>query len=669
MSNPAKTKAPAPHSAVGAILLVVLFVAALVACSGGSGAIAAVDYPGLLTGDTELVAGANSQVGDAECQDLIAIKLASGTRLYTAPDGNLVVLGPDGPVPDLTPASEKLTPRVRLRVRAALADTGVYVLEPCGDEASVVTRSELCAALEALQSMPGVEWAELNSPLEACLVPNDPYYHAGVLTSIGQWYLRRTGYPSAWDITTGSKEVVLAVLDTGLNTAVPDFAGRVVSPYSMIDESSAWPSWRDTRGHGTAVAGVAVAQGNNLQGIAGAAWNVGIMPVKISDQGESDTITLARAIQYAVDNGADVINISFASPPTEAKDPPKTLVAAVQYASDRGVLVVAAAGNDGAQAVAYPAALPSVVAVGATDLTDGLLADADAASNTGDNLDVVAPGKSILTYDGQSGTSVGYFKGTSLAAPLVSGLAALMLSANTRLSAKDVGQLLTATADDLGAPGWDKAFGWGIIDAAEAVQEATRFQGSTTTTTAGTSRFKDVSAATTPYWLEIEYLASLGAVSGSAGYFRPNDPLLRQQFAKMIVLALGHPVTTQDLCPFKDVPTTQGDELYPDHYIAVAYARGLVQGVDLTHFAPYRTLTRAQLVTMVVRAAGLADPPSGYQSGLMLGQFPSMEHYKNACKAAYAGILERLVGVDPSYNFGAPASRGEACALLYALIR
>ncbi|MCX8031779.1 MAG: S8 family serine peptidase [Thermoleophilia bacterium] len=669
MSNPVKTKVPAPYSAGGAILLVVLFVAALVACSGGSGATAAVDYPGRLIGDTELVAGGNAQVGDVECQGLIAIKLASGTRLHTAPDGNLVVVGPDGPIPDVTPASEKLAPKVRLRVKAVLADTGIYILEPCGDGASVGTGSELRAALEVLQSMPGVEWAELNSPLEACLVPNDPYYLPGGLTSIGQWYLRRTGYPSAWDITTGSKEVVLAVLDTGLNTAVPDFAGRVVSPYSMIDESSAWPSWRDNRGHGTAVAGVAVAQGNNLQGIAGAAWNVGIMPVKISDQGESDTITLARAMQYAVDNGADVINISFASPPTEAKDPPKTLVAAVQYASDRGVLVVAAAGNDGAQAVAYPAALPSVIAVGATDLTDGLLADADAASNTGDNLDVVAPGKSILTYDGQSSTSVGYFKGTSLAAPLVSGLAALMLSANTRLSARDVGQLLTAAADDLGAPGWDKAFGWGIIDAAEAVQEATRFQGSTTTTTAGASRFKDVSAATTPYWLEIEHLASLGVVSGSAGLFRPNDPLLRQQFAKMIVLAVGFPVSTQDLCPFSDVPLSQGEELYPDHYIAVAYARGLVRGVDLTHFAPYRTLTRAQLVTMVVRAAGLVSPPPEYQCRLVPSQFPSMEHYENACKAAYAGILGRLVGVDASYNFGAPASRGEACALLYALIR
>lgn len=592
----------------------------------------------------------------------IALKLAPGARLVDKLDGTLVV------APDWDAASCALDHLADFPLRESdqLPQLGVHLLEPTQPECAVED------LVSALQVTPGVVWAEASYTLEACGIPNDPYYSPGPLTSVGEWGFTRTGFPAAWDMTTGSEGVVVAVLDTGLNRDVQDFAGRIVFPYSVISDSSTWPAWQDNQGHGTQVASVAVAEGNNGLGIAGAAWDVGIMPVKISETGTSNTSFLAEAIIYAVDHGADVLNISFAGSGTT-----RTLTDAVEYALARGATIVAAAGNDGAFQVSYPAALPGVIAVGATDPYDSRWSDTDGASNMGAALDVMAPGKAILTYAGTSATSLTYRKGTSLATPFVSGLAALMLSVWPSLTPEEVVDILAATAEDLGSPGWDQEFGWGLIDAAEAVGLAaaggstTTSSTSSTTTTTTERPFSDVSEST-PYWREIEHLAALGVVSGDGyGLFHPNDPVKRQQFTKIIVLALAYPVSTADRCLFVDVEQSEGEELYPDHYIAVAHAHGIVQGIDAVrmYFSPYGSVTRAQMITMVVRAAGLTDPPPDYQPDFFPEQFPSQEHYLNARKAAYAGLLGGLVGVGPDYDFAAPATRGEVCALVYTLIK
>jgi hypothetical protein len=192
----------------------------------------------------------------------------------------------------------------------------------------------------------------------------------------------------------------------------------------------------------------------------------------------------------------------------------------------------------------------------------------------------------------------------------------------------------------------------------------TTTQSSTTTT--GWSGFADVSAAGTPYWHEIEFLASRGVISGTDdGLFHPGEGLKRQQFAKVIVLALGYPVSETDRCPFTDVLNTPGS-LYPYHYVAVAYRTGITAGTGPTHFSPYRTLSRAQMITMVVRAAELPEPPAGYSPPF--SNF-SATHFPYARAAAYAGLLDRLVGMGPDYDFLAPATRGEVCALLYVLLQ
>lgn len=643
----------------------------------------------LLVGIPEGVPSAFATESAVECGCSIAVRLAPGARLAENPDGTIGVVRDWESLAGVEPVA----PGLGLRETASLPRLGIRVLEPTESGASDVgVGRDLEAAAAAFRLTPGVVWAEVSRPLYACLTPNDPLYTAGHYSSVGQWGPPRVGLPAAWDITTGAADVVVAVLDSGLNKDIADFSGRIVSPYSALSRSSLWPAWQDTLGHGTAVAAVAAARGNDGQGMAGAAWSVKIMPVKISEAGESDTTILAAAIEYAVNQGADVINVSFSGRQTS-----QALTTAVAYALNHGVVVVAAAGNDGIRSVAYPAALPGVIAVGATTRTD----ERWPKSNQGTELDVVAPGSQILSYSFKSPTSFALWDGTSLSSPLVAGVAALMLSVDGSLVPEQVAKVIKDTADDLGEVGWDEQYGWGLLDAAEAVERARNHVTSTTTTLAPVTttsttattwpttttttrpptsttqppttttsriRFVDVSQATTSYSAEIDHLASLGIVSGSEdGLFRPRDNLVRQQFAKIIVRACGHAVTGTEISPFVDVAAQMGtDPFYPYCYVAVAYRQGITNGTDPTHFSPFGTLTRAQMVTMVARAAALKEPPVSYRPPF--SKFSGV-HYAPAVAAAYAGFLDKLDGMGPNYDFGAPATRGEVCAVVYALLQ
>jgi len=180
--------------------------------------------------------------------------------------------------------------------------------------------------------------------------------------------------------------------------------------------------------------------------------------------------------------------------------------------------------------------------------------------------------------------------------------------------------------------------------------------------------FADV-AQSHPYYVQIRDLAQRGVISGFAdGTFRPQDPVTRQQFAKMIVLTLGYPVTRSDTCLFTDVDKglDPRDPFYPYNHVAVCAAHLITQGVTATAFAPTRNVTRAQLITMVARAANLPDPPAAYVPPF--GNF-SATHYPWARKAAYAGLLNGLQGMGPGYAFFTSATRGEVCVLLYNLLQ
>jgi hypothetical protein len=174
-----------------------------------------------------------------------------------------------------------------------------------------------------------------------------------------------------------------------------------------------------------------------------------------------------------------------------------------------------------------------------------------------------------------------------------------------------------------------------------------------------------------PYFAAITDLAGKGIITGfSDGTFRPGDSVTRQQFAKMIVRTLGLEVTGDEVSHFTDVVDQAGsDPLYPAKYVAVCAAAGITTGKTETTFAPKESITRQQLITMVVRAANLAEPSTNYLPSFGVGQFSLQEHYDNAVKAAYAGLLDGLVGVGGGYDFKLPSTRGECAQLLSTMRR
>jgi serine protease len=322
--------------------------------------------------------------------------------------------------------------------------------------------------VEKLCNNPFVEYAEPNYIAKIAMTPNDPYFDY-------QWHLLGLddggiGMESAWDIATGSS-VTVAVIDTGI-TAGTDLADTCfVSGYDFVNDDND-PS--DDNGHGTHVAGTVAQSTNNNLGVCGVAFDACLMPVKVLDQDGYGTYTdIIDGINFAVNNGADIISMSL-----EGSAHSQGLEDACENAYNNGVTCVAASGNSGQNGVAYPAAYDDyVIAVGATryDKTRAYY------SNYGSSLDVVAPGGDI--YVDQNGDEYadgvlqqtfdpdwGYFfwQGTSMATPHVSGVAALLYS-NGVTTPNGIRDALESTAYDLGSTGWDMYYGYGLINAYDAL--------------------------------------------------------------------------------------------------------------------------------------------------------------------------------------------------------
>jgi hypothetical protein len=185
-----------------------------------------------------------------------------------------------------------------------------------------------------------------------------------------------------------------------------------------------------------------------------------------------------------------------------------------------------------------------------------------------------------------------------------------------------------------------------------------------------TTSFPDV-PANHPYYTAVNDLATRGIIGGyENGNFGPSDVVTRQQFAKMIVKTMGYNVPPAMVCPFADLDPTPNphDPLYPAKYVAVCASYGVTTGYPDGTFKPSDNITRQQLITMVVRAAALSAPPADYAPAFTPAQFSLNEHYLNAKKAAYAGLLAGLQGVDTTYNFLASSTRGEVAQVLHNLL-
>ena len=289
--------------------------------------------------------------------------------------------------------------------------------------------------------------------LRLASVPNDPVY-AGSQAS----YLNTIGVPSAWDETTGSEDVVVAVLDSGVDGLHPDLAGRVVPGRNIVAGNG---DTTDQRGHGTNMAGIIGAVTNNALGIAGVAWAAKIMPVKVTkSSGAARDTDLAAGMIWAVDHGADVLSISLG-----ARIDDNVLRTGVDYATAHDVLVVAAAGNSGSSAPEFPAASRGVVAVGATDSSGRRTP----FSNYGGWVDVNAPGVDLVTT---TANSPGFTKvaGTSAATALVAGVAVLLRAAHPAAGQAEIADRLRRSAFGRGPVGAEGIDASGVVDAGVALR-------------------------------------------------------------------------------------------------------------------------------------------------------------------------------------------------------
>jgi len=305
------------------------------------------------------------------------------------------------------------------------------------------------AVTDALRKNRHLKFAELDGVVGPALYPNDPQYS-------NAWHLPKIGAPAAWDSTQGVG-VTIAILDSGVDTTHPDLQSQIVPGWNFYDNNN---NVADVHGHGTSVAGVAAAAGNNGVGTASVSFRSKIMPMRITDtSGNGYFSMMASALTWAADHGARVANISFHAVSTSA-----TVDSAAQYMRSKGGIVVVSGGNTGA--LQTDPQRTSLTAVAATSTADGRTS----FSSWGDHIDIAAPGVGLWTTTRGGGYDL--VSGTSAAAPVVAGVYALMMSANPALQPAALDNALVSTALDLGTAGYDQYFGHGRVNAAAAVSKA-----------------------------------------------------------------------------------------------------------------------------------------------------------------------------------------------------
>ncbi|MDG2045789.1 MAG: S8 family serine peptidase [Halioglobus sp.] len=377
------------------------------------------------------------------------------------------------------------------------------------NNSTLSARTETLLAIKALRKDSRVLYAEPNYRITALAAPNDRAYPL-------QWNYPLIAMPDAWEISTGKSEVIVAVIDTGILPRHPDLTGQLVAGYDFVsniesaqDGDGIDPDPRDpgssvgsraSNFHGTHVAGIVAARGNNRIGVAGSAYGSRIMPLRaLGTDGEGTSYDLRQALRYAAglpnDSGTvpqkpvDIINLSLGGEPFS-----QATQALYNEVRTAGVIVVAAAGNEASSLPGFPASYDGVISVSAVDGQRRLTT----YSNIGPDIDVGAPGgdnnidlngdgypDGILSTDGsinENGLDYVYtfLSGTSMAAPQVAGIIALMKSVNPTLRPIDIDALLASGAltDDVGAPGRDNRFGYGIINAQRSVLAALEAVGS-----------------------------------------------------------------------------------------------------------------------------------------------------------------------------------------------
>lgn len=324
----------------------------------------------------------------------------------------------------------------------------IYIRQPV----AVVTPIEIVKPIEKkpVNKVPDASEVTLNTDSSV----NDPGYKY-------QWAISAANVNKAWSLIDQKREIKVAVLDTGIDYTHVDLKNRVLTDlgYNFVDNSK---NIMDDNGHGTHVSGIIAAEANNNQGITGIAGelDVKLIPVKVLDKdGIGEAEKIAQGIRYAADNGADIINLSFGT-----IDESEEIISALKYAKEKGIFIVAASGNDNSNADLY---LPAGYDEGVYTVSAITPEYTKASfSNYGTSIDAAAPGvKIISTVPG--GYAV--WDGTSMAAPLVSGVAALVKAQNPDLTPDEIAEILDNTSTDILTQGKDLQSGYGIINAYKAI--------------------------------------------------------------------------------------------------------------------------------------------------------------------------------------------------------
>ncbi|BCB05812.1 S8 family serine peptidase [Bacillus sp. KH172YL63] len=303
--------------------------------------------------------------------------------------------------------------------------------------------------IKSLEHNPNVEYAETDELVELEYTPSDPYYSL-------QWYQGVIEAERSWDQTIGSSDVVVAVIDNGIDLYHRDLNQHIVSPYDTVHDS---PYTLSSGDHGTHVAGIIGSSMDNGVGAVGIAPSTSIMPIDVFTTEYAYISDVIEGIYYAVDKGADIINMSLGSYSYSS-----SYNEAIQYAHNNGVLVIAAAGNDNLGIPHYPSSYPNVISVASTNEYD----NKSTFSNYGDDIDISAPGSRI--YSTFSNSDYGYMSGTSMASPVVAGVAALLMANDPSITNDEIAERLYESADDLGETGKDIYYGHGRVNARKALK-------------------------------------------------------------------------------------------------------------------------------------------------------------------------------------------------------
>ena len=342
--------------------------------------------------------------------------------------------------------------------------SNIYIIETDKDE-------DIIKLAEKYRNSPLVEYAEPNYKVHALEIPDDANYSL-------QWSHQNAESEAGWDIETGSQNIIIAILDTGIDFDHPDLDEKIWSntgeipgnkkdddSNGYIDDTVGWDFENndnypdDDHFHGTHCSGIAAAETNNSEGVAGVCWNCTVMPVKcLDDEGYGSWTSVALSVRYAADNGADIISLSLGDESSSS-----LMEDAVNYAHDKGVIIFASAGNNNNDDLYYPAYYDNVISVTASNSADGKAY----FSTYGYWTDIAAPGVGIYST---VLNSYAYKSGTSMSCPFVAGVAGLLLSKNSNLSVDMLETILKSSTDPVISP--TKYMGTGRINVKKALEKA-----------------------------------------------------------------------------------------------------------------------------------------------------------------------------------------------------